>query len=174
MNFGNEAEVSKASAQIWQSRAGMKSTVEWMVPARRALPTLEAPPVSPVNPALAATRVRLATVAARYNWIFGFWHGRSSGTGGFPAGPAAPTGAPPPPGAAGTRQRPRSAAGRGPAVTALPAGAVAPFVPYPVLPPRTGAAAGTPRRPLHRTGSPSVDEFDRWDRSESRKAVSSG
>ena len=36
---GNEAEVSKASAQIWQSRAGMKSTVEWMVPARRALPT---------------------------------------------------------------------------------------------------------------------------------------
>ena len=68
MNFGNEAEVSKASAQIWQSRAGMKSTVEWMVPARRALPTLEAPPVSPVNPAWEATRVRLATVAARYSW----------------------------------------------------------------------------------------------------------
>ena len=36
----------------------------------------------------------------------------------------------PPRGAAGTRQMPRSAAGRGPAVTALPAGAVAPFVPY--------------------------------------------
>ena len=44
MNFGNEAEVSKASAQIWQSGAGMKSTVEWMTPARRVLPTLEAPP----------------------------------------------------------------------------------------------------------------------------------
>ena len=40
MNFGNEAEASNASAQIWQSRAGMKSTVEWMVPARRALPVL--------------------------------------------------------------------------------------------------------------------------------------
>ena len=26
MNYGNEAQVSKASAQIWQSRAGMKST----------------------------------------------------------------------------------------------------------------------------------------------------
>ena len=38
MNFGNEAEASKARAQIWQSRAGMKSTVEWMVPARRAQP----------------------------------------------------------------------------------------------------------------------------------------
>ena len=68
MNFGNEAEVSNASAQIWQSRAGMKSTVEWMVPARRALPTLKAPPVPADRPALAATRVRLATVAARYSW----------------------------------------------------------------------------------------------------------
>ena len=33
----------------------------------------------------------------------GFWHGRSSGTGGFPVGPAVPAGAPPPRGAAGTR-----------------------------------------------------------------------
>ena len=72
MNFGNEAEVSKASAQIWQSRAGMKSTVEWMVPALKALPTLEAPPVSSGRPALAATRVRLATVAAKVQLEPGF------------------------------------------------------------------------------------------------------
>ena len=38
------------------------------MPAARALPALGPEPVSPVNPALAATRVRLATVAARYNW----------------------------------------------------------------------------------------------------------
>ena len=83
-----------------------------------------------------------------------FSHGRSSGTGGFPVGPATPAGAPPPRGVAGTRQRPRSAAGRGPAVTALPAGAVAPFVPYPGLPPRTGTAAGTLHRPPRRIGRP--------------------
>ena len=41
-----------------------------MVPARRALPTLEPPPVLAGRPALEATRVRLATVAARYNWNF--------------------------------------------------------------------------------------------------------
>ena len=39
-----------------------------MVPARRALPTLESLQVSAGRPALVATRVRLATVAARYNW----------------------------------------------------------------------------------------------------------
>ena len=38
------------------------------MPSARALPLLGPEPVSPVNPALAATRVRLATVAARYNW----------------------------------------------------------------------------------------------------------
>ena len=36
--------------------------------AARALPALGPEPVSPVNPVLAATRVRLATVAAKYNW----------------------------------------------------------------------------------------------------------
>ena len=41
-----------------------------MVPARRVLPTLEPPPVLAGRPALEATRVRLATVAARYNWNF--------------------------------------------------------------------------------------------------------
>ena len=65
MNFGNEAEVSNASAQIWQSRAGMKSTVEWMVPARRALLVLWPAPVSPVNPALAATVANLTLVAGK-------------------------------------------------------------------------------------------------------------
>ena len=68
MYFGSEADVSKASAQIWQSRAGMKSTVEWLVTAQRALPTLESPPLSSGRSALEATRVRLATVAARYRW----------------------------------------------------------------------------------------------------------
>ena len=71
MNFGSEAEVSKSSAQIWQNRAGMKSTVEWMVPARRALPTLEAPPVSSGRPALEATSVRARSRPLRlpiYGW----------------------------------------------------------------------------------------------------------
>ena len=36
------------------------------MPAARALSALGPEPVSPVNPALAATRVRLATVAAKY------------------------------------------------------------------------------------------------------------
>ena len=104
----------------------------------------------------------------------GFWHGRSSGTGGFPIGPAAPAGAPPPRGAAGTRQRPRSAAGRGPAVTALPAGAVAPFVPYPVLPPRTGTAGGIPRRPPCRIGRPVNGKSDPFGRCAVPPAPSSG
>ena len=39
-----------------------------MILVRRALPTLEAPPVSSGRPALEVTRVRLATVAAKYNW----------------------------------------------------------------------------------------------------------
>ena len=41
---------------------------ELTIPATWALPWLGPEPVSPVNPALAATRVRLATVAARYSW----------------------------------------------------------------------------------------------------------
>ena len=41
-----------------------------MVPVRRALPTLESPPVSAGRPALAPTKVRFATVAARYSWNF--------------------------------------------------------------------------------------------------------
>ena len=51
-------------------RAGTISSAERMVPARRALPALEPPPVLSGRPALAANRVRLATVAARYNWNF--------------------------------------------------------------------------------------------------------
>ena len=37
-------------------------------PGTGALPALEPPPVLAGRPALAPTRVRLATVAARYNW----------------------------------------------------------------------------------------------------------
>ena len=83
----------------------------------------------------------------------GFWSARSSGLGESPAAPAGPDGAPPPPAAYGIRQRPRSAAGRGPAATVPPAGAVAPFVPSRTTRPRIGAAAGTLRRPPHRTGN---------------------
>ena len=41
-----------------------------IVSVRRDLPTLEPPPVSSGRPALAATKVRLATVAARYSLNF--------------------------------------------------------------------------------------------------------
>ena len=41
-----------------------------MVPVRRALPTLVSPPVSAGRPTLAATKVRLATVATKYSWNF--------------------------------------------------------------------------------------------------------
>ena len=41
---------------------------ELAVPESRPLPTLGAAPVSPEIPALPATSVRLATVAARYIW----------------------------------------------------------------------------------------------------------
>ena len=68
MYFGSEANASKARVKIWQSRAGTKSKAERMVSVRRDLPMLEPPPAG--RPALAATRVRLATVAAKYNWNF--------------------------------------------------------------------------------------------------------
>ena len=41
-----------------------------MASVRRDLPMLEPPPVSAGRPALAATKVRVATVAARYSWNF--------------------------------------------------------------------------------------------------------
>ena len=65
MYFGSEADASKAGVKIWQSRAGTKSKAERMVPVRRALPTLDLPSVSAGRPALAATKVRFATVAAK-------------------------------------------------------------------------------------------------------------
>ena len=70
MYFGSEADVSKTKVKIWPSRAGTKSKAERMVSVRRDLPMLEPPPAPAGRPALAATRVRLATVAARYNWNF--------------------------------------------------------------------------------------------------------
>ena len=42
---GSEADASKAGVKIWPSRAGTISSAERMVPARRALPALEPPPV---------------------------------------------------------------------------------------------------------------------------------
>ena len=60
----SKAAASKVRVVICPSQAAGLA-----MPATRALPALGGPePVSPVNPALAATRVRLATVAARYNW----------------------------------------------------------------------------------------------------------
>ena len=66
--MGSKADASKMTAQICPSHAAPQLAAELTMPAARALPTLGPEPVSPVNPALAATRVRLATVAARYNW----------------------------------------------------------------------------------------------------------
>ena len=74
MYFGSETDASKARVKIWPIRAGTISSAERMVPARRPLPALEPPPVLAGRPALAANRVRLATVAARYNWNFVLAH----------------------------------------------------------------------------------------------------
>ena len=54
--------------RICPSHAAPVLAAELTIPAIRGLPALGPAAVSPVVPALAATRVRLATVAARYNW----------------------------------------------------------------------------------------------------------
>ena len=56
------------SVQICLSHAVSVVAAELTAPVIRTLPELGPEPVSPVMPALAATRVRLATVAARYSW----------------------------------------------------------------------------------------------------------
>ena len=56
------------SVQICQSHAVPVMAAELTMPEARTLPELELAPVSPVMPTLAATRVRLATVAAKYSW----------------------------------------------------------------------------------------------------------
>ena len=56
------------SVQICQSHAVPVMVAELTMAEARAVPELGPKPVSPVTPALAATRVRLATVAARYSW----------------------------------------------------------------------------------------------------------
>ena len=60
--------MSKVRVRICPSHAAPVLAAELPMPAARALPALGPAAVSPVVPALAATRVRLATVAARYNW----------------------------------------------------------------------------------------------------------
>ena len=56
------------SVQICQSHAAPVMVAELTMRVTRMLPELGPEPVSPVMPTLAATRVRLATVAARYSW----------------------------------------------------------------------------------------------------------
>ena len=52
-----------------------------MVPVRRALPALDSPSVSAGRPALVPTKVRFATVAARYSWNFVLERQRRNTTG---------------------------------------------------------------------------------------------
>ena len=68
----SKADTSRVRVQICPSHA----VAELTIPATWALPALGPEPVPPVIPALVATRVRLATVAARYSWNR-VWHGRS-------------------------------------------------------------------------------------------------
>ena len=56
------------SVQICLSHAAPVMAAELTMPEARAVPELGPEPVSPVMPTLAATKVRLATVAARYSW----------------------------------------------------------------------------------------------------------
>ena len=67
-NVAVRSEESKVSVQICLSHAAPVLAAELTMPVTRTLPELGPEPVSPVMPALAATRVRLATVAARYSW----------------------------------------------------------------------------------------------------------
>ena len=61
----SKAEASKVSVKIRPSHAALALAAESTIPVTRALGPWS---VSPVIPALPATRVRLATVAARYSW----------------------------------------------------------------------------------------------------------
>ena len=81
------------------------------LPVRRALPTLESPPVFANRPAWPGGQIQLeprsdAAEIARLADI--------------PVGPATPSGAPPPRGAVGTRRRLHSVAGSGPAGSKRP------------------------------------------------------
>ena len=60
-----EADASKVSVKIWPSHAAPALAAESTIPATRVLGLW---PVSPVIPASAAAKVRLATVAARNSW----------------------------------------------------------------------------------------------------------
>ena len=66
--MGSKSAASKMRAQICPSHAAPELAAELPIPAARALPALGPEPVSPVNPALAAIRIQLATVAAMYTW----------------------------------------------------------------------------------------------------------
>ena len=65
----SRADTSRVRVQNCPSQAVAALAAELTMPATRDLPAQGGPePGPPVNPALAATRVRLATVAARYSW----------------------------------------------------------------------------------------------------------
>ena len=64
----SKADTSRVRVRICPSHAVAALAAELTIPATWALLALGPEPVFPVNPALAATRVRLATVAARYSW----------------------------------------------------------------------------------------------------------
>ena len=70
MNFGSEVGASKAGVKIGPNHAGRKSKTSGMAPVQTVPQLLKSPPARPDRPSFPATRVRLATVAARYSWNF--------------------------------------------------------------------------------------------------------
>ena len=58
--------------RVWSCPAHLAPVMEaeLAMSAASSLPTLAAAPILPVKPPLPATRVRLATVAARYSWNY--------------------------------------------------------------------------------------------------------
>ena len=70
MYFSSEVGARKACVKIIPNRAERKSKAERMASVWGVLQLLEPPPARPDRPSFPASRVRLASVAARYSWNF--------------------------------------------------------------------------------------------------------
>ena len=70
--MGNKADVSRITDHSCPSRTAQKLAAAWATTKgtilRTTLRPVAPPPVRPDRPSFPATRVRLATVAARYSW----------------------------------------------------------------------------------------------------------
>ena len=66
--MGSEADASRTRVHSWPSHPAPEMMEKMAIPAIGATPTPGTAPVLSGIPALAAVKVRLATVAARYNW----------------------------------------------------------------------------------------------------------